>query len=110
MQLAGRGGQLVLGCLNELLIAAVEQPRHLEPHQDSGVFGESSGAGEGVVGWHQDRSRTILAHQLPAGNPGERGNLECMRAECVNNLVKVGRAGFLGIIESLCLGYSRMRL
>ena len=93
LQLAGRGGSFKFGGLQELLVAAVQQPGHLASHQRSGPKSKSCRRAVLSLGWvcgrHQNCPGPVLTYQHAACDSGPVRHIEGMCAQGLQNLVKI---------------------
>ena len=97
MQLRGCRWQFKLRCLDEFLIAAIQQPRHLAPHKDpwplrirrrsDRVF---------LVDRNQHRGCTELTHQHTPCDPGKGNDVKRMSTQRLKCLFKIQFGGFSG--------------
>ena len=92
---AAEAGKLEFGDLNELLIAAVQQPGNLALDQGSRTNGKGRRRVTGLGG-NQHRRGPMLAYQHAACDLGVGYNIKRMGAQKLQRLVKVWVAGFSG--------------
>src|SRR5271157_106256 len=92
MQLAGCCRKLILGRFDELLMASVQQPGHPAPNQHSRMHGEGNRR-RFICRSHQNCPGPMLAHQHAACDFVCGRHIEGVRAQLLQNLLKVRFAG-----------------
>ena len=107
-----------MGCLNELLVAPVQQARHFAVHQRSRMHGQGClRVPNRILGLdgNQHGRGPMLAHQHAACDSGEGSNIKRMGAQDLQRLIEVRIAGFSGhgrfpVCEDIEAGIGRIFL
>ena len=97
LQFCSRGRNLILGSLNELLVATIQQSTHFPLHQDARTDRERR---RSTLSRYQHGAGSMFAHQRSARGSGKGRDFKIMGAQLRQRLFEsrmvVGMAGFSG--------------